>query len=411
MLPDVPAAEVSGPGRGVPLAAPRGRPALLATALTAAGIGLTVGALSPALPTLHTHLHTPLADLGILFSANFGGSVLSALLLGGRFDRRSGRDILVAGIALMILGMLALPLATSLPQAVAALALIGVGSGTNSAGVPVLTARLFGARGGRALSLVNMCFGLGAFVGPLVMAAALERTHQYGGVFAGIAALLLLPLALYLLVPLPVPRPLPHGRAPRLPATARPAVALLAAIAFLYLGAEVGFGGWLYTFVRESTSADPATASWAPATFWLALSIGSLLVALLPLRVAPARIVFWCALCAGAVLALLLGLGSVIGIAIGLAGLLGLLLGPIYPLTLAEAADLVPAAAGRVASVVTACSQVGGAVLPWAQGLLLARGTGWGIGTTLAACLALSLLQAVLLRRLLAHHPQAGRHG
>lgn len=404
-----------GPGAGdielgsdVQVAAPHGRPALCATALTAVGIGLVVGALGPALPTLHTHLHTPLADLGILFGANFGGSVLTTLLLGGRFDRNSGRRILVAGIGLMILGMLAIPLATSLPQAIAALALIGVGSGTNSAAAPVLMARLFGTRGGRALSLINMCFGLGAFVGPLIMAAAIERTHTYGGVFAGIAALMLLPLALYLLAPLPGPRAVRNGQAPRLPASARPAVALLAAIAFLYLGAEVGFGGWVYTLVREGTGADPATASWAPAAFWLALSAGSLTAAILPLRIPPVQLVFVCALGACVILVLLPALGRMAATAIGFAGLLGLLLGPIYPLTLAEAADLIPAAAGRVASIVTACSQVGGAVLPWIQGLLLARGVEWGLGTTLAACLAMALLQAILLRRLIAQHTPAG---
>jgi hypothetical protein len=68
------------------------------------------------------------------------------------------------------------------------------------------------------------------------------------------------------------------------------------------------------------------------------------------------------------------------------------------PLTIAGAAGLIPRVAGTVSGLVIASSQVGGAVMPWVQGLLLARGPGWGGAMTVFSCMALTLLQLTFIR-------------
>jgi fucose permease len=83
---------------------------------------------------------------------------------------------------------------------------------------------------------------------------------------------------------------------------------------------------------------------------------------------------------------------------VGLATALGLCLGPIYPLTLACAAGLVPRLAGSISGLVIASSQVGGTLLPWLQGLLLAHGPSWGGGMTVLACAALAIAQMGFIR-------------
>jgi fucose permease len=231
----------------------------------------------------------------------------------------------------------------------------------------------------------------------LLAAAALDRLHDVRPVFAGIAVLLAVPILLYLSTPLPAPpRHAAHG-AVGVERRLWPSIILLAAIAFLYLGAEVGFGGWVFTYVRTTSHAATDVASWAPAGYWLALSAGSVGAALRPRRVRLERLVLACGL--GCVVAALLFVGVAGAWAqVVLATLLGLCLGPIYPLTVAEAARLAPHAAGKVSGVVLASSQVGGSVLPWLQGRLLAEGALWGAGLTITACAALTVLQFIFIR-------------
>jgi len=152
--------------------------------------------------------------------------------------------------------------------------------------------RLFGDQSGRTLSLVNMCFGLGAFAGPLIAAAVLAALHDDRPIFAGIGALLIVPLVIYARCPAPGPTAHVHAARLRLPRAAIPAVILLAALMFLYLGVEIGFAGWIYVYVDETSQAGSGMAAWAPACFWLALSASSLLAAVRPRRWRPEWLVF-----------------------------------------------------------------------------------------------------------------------
>src|SRR5262249_8299111 len=156
-----------------------------------------------------------------------------------------------------------------------------VGGGVNSIGSTVLATRLFGSQGGRALSIVNMSFGLGAFIGPLIAGAVLDATHQYQPIFVGIATLVVIPLLIFARVPLPHPKASEQGRE-RLPRPDRQAVLLLALVGFLYLGAEIGFGGWIVTYLRQTGDVGVAAASRIAAAYWLALSVSSLGAAVRP---------------------------------------------------------------------------------------------------------------------------------
>jgi fucose permease len=175
------------------------------------------------------------------------------------------------------------------------------------------------------------------------------------------------------------------------------AIGLLAAVSFLYLGAEVGFGGWAFTYIRHVTGADSQTASFASAGFWLALSAGSMIAATRPRAVRGYHLVLACAALAALAAAGLLLLNSPT-IAVVLAIAYGLFLGPIYPLNIAAAAAIVPRAAGLVTALIICSSQVGGGVLPWLQGYLLGWSDRLGASLTLTLCVSMAGVQLVFLR-------------
>ena len=117
-----------------------------------------------------------------------------------------------------------------------------------------------------------------------------------------------------------------------------------------------------------------------------------------PRRVQADRLVFVCALGATATTLAEVTTRGNIALELVAAAALGLFLGPIYPLSMAAGAGLVPAAAGRVATLVVASSQAGGTVVPWAQGLLFGYGPGWGLTLTAVICAVMALLQLAYLR-------------
>ncbi len=369
---------------------------VLASCLMAASVGLTIGALGTSLPAMHTRLHAPLGQLGILIGVNFFGSLGVTLLLGPMLDRHSARPWLLAGSACFAAGLLLVPLTTSLGTAVPAFALAGIGGGTNTVASAVLTTRLYHDHGGRAMSWINMSFGIGAFSGPLVAAASLDHLHDYGPVFVAIAATVILPTVVFARVRLPGVPQRHQVAGTRLRAFEWRLVGLLAMVSFVYLGAEIGFGGWSYTFVLQATGTDTQTASFAPSGFWLALSLGSLGAATRPSWLAADRLILACALL-GASAATVFVAARNPATAIVAASLFGLCLGPIYPLNLATAAGLVPRAAGVVSALVICSSQIGGGIIPWVQGIALAWSTRLGGALTLVLCLSLAALQGAFI--------------
>ncbi len=404
ITPSPPVPHIEPSGRATRLASRRAWAAAAAAALGALTMGISIAAMGPSLPLLQANLHTPLDQLGLLFAANFAGSVVATLVAGPFFDRRPAGPLMIAGLLLMMTGQVLLALATIFPLALIALLLTGLGLGTFNLGSAVLMARLFGRHGGRVLSLVSVAFGVGAFSGPLLVAVVVQTTHGYRALFIGIAVLLLLPLVLYAVLPLAGPSIAgPQAHKDPLPRSAAPAIALLAAVASLYLGAEIGFGGWAFTYVRQTTSVDISTASWLVSAFWLALGLGSLAAAVRPARLPDNWLILLSA--AGATLSTLAVLGGrgYPGVEIAASFSLGLFLGPIYPLSLANAAGLVPAAAGRVSAIVISVSQGGAGILPWVQGLLFALGPIWGMGMTALICLLMTVLQLAYMRARAVH--------
>ncbi|MGH2387225.1 MAG: MFS transporter [Chloroflexota bacterium] len=369
---------------------------MFAFAFGAFSVGLGLGAVGPSLPSMHLRLGAPLGSLGLLVAGEYIGSLIATMIVGPLLDHRSPRSILIVATLASIIGFAALPLAGNLPVAVLALGLAGVGVGVSAVAAPVLLSRGDGTGEARALSIINMAFGGGAFLGPLCAGWALDSLHDYRPVFLAFAATLVVPLFFFLVAPLPPPGVTHRHLVARIPSGIWPAAFLLAAVSFLYLGAEVGFGSWAYTYVRATTNPGIKLASAVTAAFWLALCLGSLGSALRPRGWRGDRLVLICGATA-APSALLFLVAPDAHLQILGAFLVGICLGPIYPLNLGEAANLYPPAAGQVSTLVLCASQIGGALGPWAQGHIVTRSPHLGVGLTIALCMALTGAQALFL--------------
>ncbi|HEY53580.1 MAG TPA: hypothetical protein G4N94_09005, partial [Caldilineae bacterium] len=64
-------------------------------------------------------------------------------------------------------------------------------------------------------------------------------------------------------------------------------VFLIALMFFLFVGAELAFGGWIYTYAISTGLGDITTAGYINSLFWGALTLGRLLSIPLPTRLRP----------------------------------------------------------------------------------------------------------------------------
>jgi fucose permease len=209
------------------------------------------------------------------------------------------------------------------------------------------------------LNVLNGVFGIGAVAGPIVVAAV--APGGIGAMYLGCAV-----LAVALAVPLSRVRgdgvpadgkgSTTEGRTGRRGVVA--IVALFAVAYALYVGVELGVGGWEPSHLA-GLGMSASAASWATSAFWLGLTAGRFLIAPVALRVTPERIVLTCA----GVAIVTLGLATVPGLAPVAYIATGLVIAPIYPTGLAWLAKVTPGRRTPTAYLV-ASAVLGAAIFP-----------------------------------------------
>jgi fucose permease len=166
-------------------------------------------------------------------------------------------------------------------------------------------------------------------------------------------------------------------------------------LAGLYLGTEIGFGGWIISIAAATTHAPPAQLAPAASAFWICLALGGAPTVLLLRRgVAPRHLMIGGALAAAATALLLLLLSRSVPLTIACCALMGLVIAPILPQTTATAARQGARDASdslRVAALFTV-GQIGAAALPALQGVLLGVGPTPALLLTVVGATAMALL-------------------
>ena len=275
------------------------------------GLGLISASLGPTLPALAEQTHTALREISFLFTARATGYLIGSLVGGRVYDRAAGNPVFGVALMVMAAGMFATPLLPNLWPLTVVLLMIGVAEGTLDVGGNTLLVWLHRAKVGPYMNALHFFFGLGAFITPLVVAWALAAT---GGIRWAywLLGLYAIPVALALFrLRSPVAEHAEQQAAPE-PINLR-LVGLVALFMFLYVGAEVGVGGWLYTYAVELGLATETSAALLTSVFWAALTIGRLASIPIAARLRPRTILV--ADLAGVVASVaLMALGAVDGV-------------------------------------------------------------------------------------------------
>jgi len=328
-------------------------------------LGMASAALGPSLPGLAEHTRSRMAEISILFVARSSG-YLGGSLLGGRlFDRIAGHPVMGVALVLMAGTLGVAPLLSQLWLLAASFLVLGMAEGAVDVGGNTLLIWIYRDRVGPFMNALHFFFGLGAFLSPLIIARSLLWG---GGITFGfwVLALLQLPAALWL------------GRLPS-PAAGAEAlgeaggrvngrlVALLVLFFAFYTGAEVAFGGWIFSYAVALRLSSAAGAAYLTSAFWGTLTVGRLLAIPLAIRFPPRTMLLAdCIGCLASLAVLILIPQSLAAAFLGTCGV-GLCMASVFPSALALAQTHVRIT-GRVTGWFCVGASAGGMTLPWLIG-------------------------------------------
>lgn len=330
-------------------------------------LGLLTASLGPTLPGLAENTRTHLSAISFLFATRSFGYVLGSLRGGRLYDRLPGHSVLAVVLLTMAATAAMVPFTSRLWLLAAVMFALGAAEGMLDVGANTLLMWLHGAEVGPYMNGLHFCFGAGAFLSPILIAQVLLRTDGIAWAY-WLLALLVLP-AFFWLVRLPSPsEPAtsldePSGQPNHLLA------ALVTLFLFLYVGAEVSLGGWVFSYATVKGLTGETVAAYLTSAFWGSFTVGRLLAIPLASRFRPSRILLLDLVgCLASMAVLVLWPDSLTMVWAGTLGV-GFSMASIFPTTL-SLAERRMRITGRVSGWFFMGAGIGAMSLPWLIGQL-----------------------------------------
>ena len=359
-------------------------------------LGLTLGAEGPTLPKLAENTSSTLDQISLIFFSGSLGYLLGSYISGRIYDRLPAHQFLAGVILLLGIAIAFVPAASSLWMLLLITLIAGFAKGSLDVGGNTLILWVHHEKVGPFMNGLHALFGLGAFVGPLIVARVLEITDNIYLVYWTLAIAALPVATLIWSLPSPSARPTPEEHKD-VPLPVLP-LAIMVLCFLLYVGSEVGFGTWIYTYALEQGLGTEITSAYLTSAFWGAFTIGRLLAIAISTRLRPLTILYLdfagCLVSLGLILlfrgsATVLWVGSI---------LLGISFASIFPtfLTLSEERMHVT---GTMAGWFLVGGSIGGMILPWGIGQAFVRIGAGAMVTIVLIGIVFNLLALILFTR------------
>ncbi len=353
-------------------------------------LGLSSSSMGPTLPGLAENTRTSLQSISFLFTARSLGYLIASSRGGKLYDKRRGNRVMAVALMGMAMLLALVPLLPNLSLLFVAILLIGIAEGALENGGNTLLVWIHGKRVAPFMNALHFFFGVGALLAPIIVVQAMEFNPNIKVAYWALA-LLILPVAFWVLR-LPSPAPLTVGNENSTAQVNNRLVASIAVFFFLYLGAEVGFGGWIYTYAISLNLSNARVAAYLTSAFWGSLTVGRLIAIPLATRVKPRVILISNLLgCVMSVTVILIWSQSFVAVCLGAIGL-GLAMASIFPTTFSFAERRMTIT-GQVTGWFLVGASAGAMFLPWLIGQLFEKAG----GRVMMVIILIDLLAALLV--------------
>jgi MFS transporter, FHS family, Na+ dependent glucose transporter 1 len=331
------------------------------------GLGMVGAALGPTLPGLAESTGSTLGQISYLFTSRSLGYLLGSVIGGRMYDRVSGHRLMAFVLLTLAAAVALVPTIPLLWVLMILMILLGASEGTIDVGGNTMLVWVHHPKTGPYMNGLHFFFGVGAFLAPVMIAQLVLMTGGITWAYWALA-MILVPLAFFVLrLPSPTIQRVEDASASR--QVNYLLVTLLALFFFLNVGAEVSFGGWIYTYSVRLGLAGETQAAYLTSLFWGTFTAGRLLGIPIAARVRPRWILL------GDLLGIILGLliilfapNPAVSIWIGTT-LVGLSIASVFP-TLISFAEHRMALSGKITSYFFVGASLGGMTIPWIIGQL-----------------------------------------
>lgn len=339
-------------------------------------LGFGMGITGPALPSLAKQTGSTLGAIGSMFLVGSLGGLLGTAISGRILDRISQRHLVLGISQLIITIMLAVtPLAGNLWILLLIVFIIGFPIGMINTGANTLLMWTHGEKAGPYVNGLHFSFGLGAFLAPTVFAQVLNLGGTYQHAYWALAALAV-PVTMFMLF-LPGSPEHPHQHEDETQTwenlrSALPIVLIAMLFLFFYVGSEITFGNWIYTYALTLNLADITNAAYLTSGFWLFFTIGRAVSVPVAVRFKPTQILTVAFLGAFGALTLAIVVPQSITVLWIAAAAVGFFMAPIWATGYNLAGQSIKLTA-TISSIIILGDSLGAVVLPWLTGLAIER--------------------------------------
>jgi len=361
--------------------------------------GIVTVILGPILPVLIARWGLNDSQAGVFFPAQFVGSWLGTILSSALIARRGYRLPIGLGYAMLGLGVAGL-ISHNMVAALVATFVFGFGYGMLTPGTNLYIAETGGAQRASAVSLVNFTWGIGAVACPVLVSFALRGHHLSLVLWMVTVAGCAIAVALFL-----APWDRKSGAAEdftcekdeeyrKIPHVG----VILAALFFIYVGAETATGGWVAALAKRIANGVGTASPFVPTFFYGGLLVGRGLAPLVLRKVRENNLALMALGLAASGMLVIQKASTIPVLDVGVATA-GLGLACIYPIYVAWLSHWYGERARKVGGVMFALASLGGAFAPWMVGFVSKQTGSLRIGLLVPLANVLTMIVLVYILR------------
>ena len=297
------------------------------------------------------------SQAGFIFTAYAVGLTIASISVGPLIDSKGKKVGLLLGLSLVAAALYGLANASSYEMTLAFAVLLGLGGGIIVTGANALVSDINPAKRGSVMNGLNLFFGLGGMVTPLLASDLLGGDPVKVLYFA--AALATITLAVHFMTKMPAPtgeRGFKTGEMGSL--LSQPVLYLLAAFLFLYVACEVGVWNWLAKHLIAQGLPEATALRILSFGFALGILLGRVAVAPVLIKVPAATVTLASSVLMAITTYAMLQTNdpTSAGIAVFLAGLA---MAPVFPTTLAMVGGAFPNRTATAMGIVITSGWIG----------------------------------------------------
>jgi FHS family Na+ dependent glucose MFS transporter 1 len=341
-------------------------------------LGATTAASGPSLPALAKHTFSGLDRISLIFVFAPLGYLIGSYFGGRVYDRIPGHKVMTVVMLAMGVASAMIPIVSTLSALLSFMFLSGLASGILDVGCNILLLWTYNEKAAPFMNGLHFFFGVGSFTAPLLLARILLTTGSINWMY-WFFAITCLPIAVWFWL---LPEPSHQMQGDKKTNSPLPLIPVIFCVLLflLYVGLELGFGNWIYTYALTLGLGTTITAAYLTSAFWGSFTIGRLLGVWVSTRTRSQTILIMDLIgCAISTIIIMMWKDSNLALWIGTIGL-GVSMASIFPTIFMLAGERMQIT-GAITGWFLIGSGAGSMLLSWLIGQIFSR-TGPGTMTT-----------------------------